>query len=205
MYIYAFHLAFCTILPCVLHHFTLRFAPKRTAFSGILHCILHQNTLHLAAKRTLFCWKWPKNWYKQHSFEINIHFAAFTYYALFAPKTTFVRIDFLRQVGDWWTKKALRMLNFLLKTRHKKMIIPYKHVGQRNGKHVHLQAPRRAVVGHARRFHIIVYLVCDNNCSSNGSALFNPPSLTRAPQTCSNFFHPPVSIRCVIRCVRVVS
>ena len=54
-YIYAFRLAFSTILPCVLHHFTLRFAPKRTAFSGILHCILHQNTLHLAAKRTLFC------------------------------------------------------------------------------------------------------------------------------------------------------
>ena len=55
VYNYAFHLAFSTILPCVLHHFTLRFAPKRTAFSGILHCILHQNTLHLAAKRTLFC------------------------------------------------------------------------------------------------------------------------------------------------------
>ena len=79
MYIHAFHLAFSIILPCVLHHFTLRFAPKRTAFSGILHCILHQNALHLAAKRTLFCWKWPKNWYKQHSFKINIHFVAFTY------------------------------------------------------------------------------------------------------------------------------
>jgi len=31
-YIYAFRIAFSTILPCVLHHFTLRFAPKRTAF-----------------------------------------------------------------------------------------------------------------------------------------------------------------------------
>ena len=50
-------------------------------------------------------------------------------YTFFASKQTFARIDFLRQVGDWWTKKALRMLNFLLKTRHKKMIIPYKHVG----------------------------------------------------------------------------
>ena len=34
VYIYAFRLAFSCILPCVLHHFTLRFAPKRTAFSG---------------------------------------------------------------------------------------------------------------------------------------------------------------------------
>ena len=37
--VYAFHLAFSTILHCILHHFTLRLAPKRTAFSGILHCI----------------------------------------------------------------------------------------------------------------------------------------------------------------------
>ena len=50
-------------------------------------------------------------------------------YTFIASKQTFARIDFLRQVGDWWTKKALRMLNFLLKTRQKKTIIPYKHVG----------------------------------------------------------------------------
>ena len=37
--VYAFHLAFSTILHCILHHFTLRLAPKRTAFSGILHCV----------------------------------------------------------------------------------------------------------------------------------------------------------------------
>ena len=37
-------------------------------------------------------------------------------YPLFAPKQTFARIDFLRQGGDWWTEKALRMLNLLLKT-----------------------------------------------------------------------------------------
>ena len=107
VYFYAFHLAFSGILHCILHHFTLRFAPKLTAFSGILHCILQQNALHLAAKRTLFCWKGSKNWYKQHSF----------------------KIDFLRKVGDWWTKKALRMLNLLLKTRQKKTIITYTHAG----------------------------------------------------------------------------
>jgi len=37
--IYAYHPAFCTILHCVLHHFTLRLAPKRTAFSTKTHCI----------------------------------------------------------------------------------------------------------------------------------------------------------------------
>jgi len=51
---YAFRLAFCTILHCVLHHFTLHLAPKRTAFSGILPCVLHQNAVHLAANCTAF-------------------------------------------------------------------------------------------------------------------------------------------------------
>ena len=37
--IYAFCLAFSSILHCILHHFTLRLAPKRIAFSGILHCV----------------------------------------------------------------------------------------------------------------------------------------------------------------------
>ena len=37
--VYAFHPAFSTILHCVLHHFTLRLAPKRTAFSIKTHCI----------------------------------------------------------------------------------------------------------------------------------------------------------------------
>ena len=38
-YIYAFRLAFSSILHGVLHHFTLRLASKRTAFSTILHYI----------------------------------------------------------------------------------------------------------------------------------------------------------------------
>ena len=37
--VYAFCLVFSSTLHCILHHFTLRLAPKRTAFSGILHCI----------------------------------------------------------------------------------------------------------------------------------------------------------------------
>jgi len=47
VYFYAYLLPFSRILPCVLHHFALHLAPKRTAFCGILHCILRQNELHL--------------------------------------------------------------------------------------------------------------------------------------------------------------
>ena len=49
MVIYAFRLALSTILHCILHHFTLHLASKRTAFCTKLHCVLHQNALHLAA------------------------------------------------------------------------------------------------------------------------------------------------------------
>ena len=41
-YFYAYRLAFSTILHCILQHFTLRLAPKRTAFCRILHAILQQ-------------------------------------------------------------------------------------------------------------------------------------------------------------------
>ena len=49
MDIYAFHLAFSSILHRVLHHFALRFAPKHTPFCTKTHPILHQNARHLAA------------------------------------------------------------------------------------------------------------------------------------------------------------
>ena len=58
-YIYAYRLAFCSILPCVLHQNTLRFAPKRIAFSTKTPCVQHQNTLRFAPKRTTFCSKQP--------------------------------------------------------------------------------------------------------------------------------------------------
>jgi len=59
--IYVFRLAFSGILHCVLHHFTLRFAPKRTAISTKTHCVLHHIALHLAAKCIVFCCKSTKN------------------------------------------------------------------------------------------------------------------------------------------------
>ena len=54
MDIYAFRLAFSSILHCVLHHFTLRLAPKRTPFCTKTHPILHQNARYFAPKRTPF-------------------------------------------------------------------------------------------------------------------------------------------------------
>ena len=50
---YAFRGAFCTILPCVLHHFTLRFAPFYLAFCCIQPCVLQHLALRFAAKRPL--------------------------------------------------------------------------------------------------------------------------------------------------------
>ena len=37
--VYAFCLAFCIILPCILHQYAPHLAPKRTAFSTKMHCV----------------------------------------------------------------------------------------------------------------------------------------------------------------------
>ncbi len=39
VYFYAFRFTFSGILHCILHHFALHFAPKRTAFSIKTQCI----------------------------------------------------------------------------------------------------------------------------------------------------------------------
>ena len=49
MDIYAFHLAFSSILHCVLHQNAPYLAPKRTSFCTKTHAVLHQNARHLAA------------------------------------------------------------------------------------------------------------------------------------------------------------
>ena len=49
MYFYAFHLAFSTILPCIQHHFTLRFAPFYLAFCSKTRCIQQHIALHFGA------------------------------------------------------------------------------------------------------------------------------------------------------------
>ena len=67
---------------------------------------------------------------------------------LFASKQTFARIDYLRQGERLVGKKALRMLNFRLKTRQNQVFHIHTH-RQRHRKHVHLRSPGRAVTGHA--------------------------------------------------------
>ena len=54
---------------------------------------------------------------------------------------------FWGKVGDWWTKRALIMLNFLLKTRQK-AIVRMHAFGLRYGKHLRLPLPVRAGAGH---------------------------------------------------------
>ena len=105
-YFYAFCLAFSCKSQCILHRFTLHLAPKRTAFSTKTQCILHQNAVRLAAYRSKFSNKHPRNWCKWRYYEINIHFAAFTIYPLFASKQTSARIDFLRSSGQLVDKKG---------------------------------------------------------------------------------------------------
>ena len=65
--IYAFRPVFSSILPCVLHQNTLRFAPKRTSFSTKTHYVQHQNALRLAPKCTTFSTK-------KHSFSTKMHY-----------------------------------------------------------------------------------------------------------------------------------
>ena len=61
--IYAFRLAFSTILHCVLHHFTLHLAPKHTAFCTKTHYVL----LQMAQKRVLGAVGINKNSFCQHA------------------------------------------------------------------------------------------------------------------------------------------
>ena len=67
----------------------------------------------------------------------------------FASKTTLARIDFLRQVDDWRTGKALIMLKFLPKTIQKNNCVANTHVCKRCEKHVCLPPSARAVARHA--------------------------------------------------------
>ena len=53
---------------------------------------------------------------------------------------------FFGKVSDWWTKRALIMLNLLLKNGQK-VVLPYKRAWQWRGKHVRLLQPARAVAG----------------------------------------------------------
>ena len=110
---YAFCLAFCPILHCILHHFTLHLAPKRSAFCGILSRVLHQNAVHLAAYCTAFGCKQPKIWCKLRFYAMCIHFTCIYNHPTFAPKQTSARIEFLRQGWRLVDKKGTLSVKFL--------------------------------------------------------------------------------------------
>ena len=57
VHIYAFRLTFSCILYCILHHFTLRLAPKRTAFCTKTHCVLRHIALRFATNYSTFSHK----------------------------------------------------------------------------------------------------------------------------------------------------
>jgi len=94
----AFCIAFSTKIPCILRQNTLRFAPKRIAFSTKTHYIL----LQIALKWVQMAVCLNKNsFYCMHMLP------------LFASKTTFARIDFLRQSERLVDKKGTHSVKFL--------------------------------------------------------------------------------------------
>ena len=111
--IYASCLAFSIKKRYIQHHFTLRFAPKRTAFSTKTRCIQHQNADHLAPKRTTFSGKRPPKWCKRCFVEINIHFEGIYNQPLLASKQTSARIEFLRLGEQLVDKNGTFRVKFL--------------------------------------------------------------------------------------------
>ena len=123
-YPYAFYLSFSTKMPCILHHFTLRLAPKRTAFCTKTPCILHQNALHLAAYCTAFSTKTHRILLQiaqkrvlvavclnKNSFWVYVQLTVF----LHQTKPSLESI-FCGKVSRWLAKRALIMLKFTLKS-----------------------------------------------------------------------------------------
>ena len=128
MYFYSFRLAFSSILHCIQHQNTLHLAPKHTAFSTKTHCVQHQNALRLAAYCTPFSTKlqYIQQQIAQKLAQMAVilnknSFCCIHKLTPFCIKTNLRENRFFAaQVNNRWTKRALRMLNFLLKTRHKK-------------------------------------------------------------------------------------
>ena len=73
-YFYAYRQAFSSILPCIQHQNTLRFAPKCAAFCTKTHCVLHQNAPYFAPKRNEFRRKQPEVCCKLRFYAMCIHF-----------------------------------------------------------------------------------------------------------------------------------
>ena len=110
--------------------FALHLAPFRLVFCTKTHCILHQNAVHLAPKRSAFSSKTQciKRQNAQNLVQMAVFLNKNSFHRIhklspFYIKTTFARIDFLRQDERLVAKRALIMLNLLLKTRQNSYVV----------------------------------------------------------------------------------
>jgi len=118
----------------------LRLASKRTAFSSKTHCVLHHFTLYLVANS-------PKTGAGGGAFKYKFILSHTQTNPFLHQNKPSRESIFCGKVGGWWIKKALIVLNLLLKTRQKQLCGVHVH-GQRNGKRVRLQLTTQAVTGH---------------------------------------------------------
>ena len=131
---------------CIKYHFALRFAPFYPAFSTFLPCVLVLNAGYFAANS-------PKVGANGGSLEYKF-ILPHSHAAPFLHQNEPSRESFFcDKVSTWWIKRALMMLNFLLKIRQKYLC--RRHVrGQRHRNHIHLLSTVRAVaryVAHGQR------------------------------------------------------
>ena len=84
----------------------------RLAFSSILPCVQHQNALHLAANS-------PKSAANCGFMQCVFILSASTTAPLLHPNKPSRESDFCGRVGGWWPKTALIMLKNVLKILHR--------------------------------------------------------------------------------------
>ena len=110
---------FLMVLKGFIYTIPVYFYAYLLAFSTKMHCIQHQNAQHLAPKHTAFSSKWPPKACKWRSFEINIHFAAFTSPPFLHQNEPSRESIFWGKWVRWWIKRAAIVLKAVRKSRQK--------------------------------------------------------------------------------------
>ena len=111
LHLAAFYLAFCCKTHCVQRQIALHFAAKYLAFSGKTHCVQHQIALHLAANS-------PKTGTNGGSLEYKFILPHLQTNPCLHQKQPSRESIFCGKVGNWWQKRVLIMLKFVLKNGH---------------------------------------------------------------------------------------
>ena len=99
-----FHPAFCTILPCVLQQFTLRFAAKRKAKCNKTPKLLLQNA-YCSASFAFLC-------------NANVVFSHLGFTPFDATKKTSRECNICVRVNSWWVLRAVFAREFTPKILH---------------------------------------------------------------------------------------